>query len=412
MNENIRRQAGRYIVLALAVLALVYIVYQVYLVAHEAVRTEVARQTTVDDTVSTDVFAVRNETYLETSQKGVKIPLISSGSRVAAGEGVLMIFDDEESASNYAELSMVQADLNRYNRLNQQKNSYAVNVSAMSKQISRSVIDLAATVDSGDLSDLSSEVSDVRDQIITRQIATGSSINLESKVTELETRHSSLSKKAQGADTLVSEQAGYFIDSADGYENAADYASVTELKPKDIQKLMKADAEKVPDSVIGKVSSDFAWYFVCVLEEDEAKNLKVGNSVTIDLPYSAVNSVKATVKSKGDAVKGDVPVVFECNRMNSYIASLRKEKAEIVKRTYTGLKIPKEAIVKNEDGVKGVYVLEGNIAKFKQLRTLYSTDEFVVSGETAQEGESGDFVKLYDAIILGGKDIYDGQILD
>ena len=135
--------------------------------------------------------------------------------------------------------------------------------------------------------------------------------------------------------------------------------------------------------------------------------------MTIDLPYSAVRSIKATVASKTKDKKGDeVAVAFKCNRMNAYIASLRKEQAEIIMHTYTGLKIPMEAVTKNEDGDEGVYVLEGNIAKFKQLRTLYSEDDYLISGETAQEGETGSFVKLYDAVIVGGKDLYDGKILD
>lgn len=412
MNEKTVRQLGRILVLGLSVLALVYIVYQVYLVAHEAVRTEVARQATVDDTVSADLFAVRKESYLETDEQGIKIPLVSSGSRVAAGEGVLAIFDSEDDASDYAELASIQENLNRYNRLNQQKNTYAVNVSAMSKQISRGVIDLAETVDSGDLTGLQDQIYDVRDQIITRQIATGTSINLENKVTELETRHSALTKTAQLYDPLVSENSGYFIDSADGYENTVDYDSVKDLTPKEVKKILKADPDKVSDDVIGKVSTDFDWYLVCVLDKSKAKALEVGNTVTIDLPYSAVSSVPATVASKSKASGDDVAVVFRCDRMNAYIASLRKEQGEIVMHTYTGLKIPKEAVTKNEDGDEGVYVLEGNIAKFKKLRTLYTTDEFVISGETAKEGETGDYVKLYDAVITGGKNIYDGQILD
>ena len=413
MNERTKRQLWRLLLLGLSVLVLVYIVYQVYQVAHEPVRTEVARQATVSDTVNADAFVIRNEKYLEKTSDGVLIPLIDSGSRVAAGEGVAVIFDDESAASDYADLAVVQENLNRYNRLSKQKNSYAVNLSTMSQKISRSVIDLCANVESGDLSNVQEQLYDVRDQIITRQIATGETVNLESKVTELENRHSVLSKKTQGYDTLVSEQSGYYIDSADGYERSVDFKKVTKLKPENVEKLMKSDPEKVSDDVIGRVATDFDWYLVCVLDADQAKSLKVGNKVTIDLPYSAVRSIKATVASKTKDKKGDdVAVAFKCNRMNSYIASLRKEQAEIIMHTYTGLKIPMEAVTKNEDGDEGVYVLEGNIAKFKQLRTLYSEDDYLISGETAREGETGSFVKLYDAVIVGGKDLYDGKILD
>ncbi len=413
MNERTKRQLWSILLLGLSVLALVYIVYQVYLVAHEPVRTAVAQQATVDDTVDTDAFVIRNEKYLENTKDGVIIPLVSSGSRVAAGEGVLAVFDDEDAASAYAELATVQENLNRYNRLGKQKNSYAVNLSAMSRKISEGVIDLAATVDAGDLQAAQTQLYDVRDQIITRQIATGDSINIENKLTELESRHNALSKQNQGYETLVSEQSGYYIDRADGYERLVDYDKVKDLTPDEVKKLLKADPDEVSDDVIGRVATDFDWYLVCVLDADRAKTLKKGEIVTIDLPYSAVSSIDATVSSKKKNKKGDeVAVVFRCNRMNAYIASLRKEQAQIVLHTYTGLKIPTEAVTKNEDGDEGVYVLEGNIAKFKKLRTLYSEDDFLISGETARDGETGSFVKLYDAVIVGGKDLYDGKILD
>ena len=413
MNERTKRQLWRSLLLGLSVLALVYIVYQVYLVAHEPVRTAVAQQATVNDTVDTDAFVIRNEKYLENTSDGVIIPLIGSGSRVAAGEGVIAVFDDEDAASAYAELATVQENLNRYNRLGKQKNSYAVNLSAMSRKISSGVIDLAATVDSGDISAAQTQLYDVRDQIITRQIATGENINLESKITELESRHNALSNKNQGYDTLVSEQSGYYIDRADGFERLVDFDKVKKLTPDQVKKLLKSDPEKVSDDVIGRVATDFDWYLVCVLDGDRAKNLKKDAKVTIDLPYSAVSSIKATVASKQKDKKGDeVAVIFKCNRMNAYIASLRKEQAQIVLHTYTGLKIPAEAVTTNEDGDEGVYVLEGNIAKFKKLRTLYTEDDFVISGETPREGETGSFVKLYDAVITGGKDLYDGKIFN
>ena len=413
MNERTKQQLWRILLLGLSVLVLVYFVYQFYQAAHESVRTEVARQSTVKDTVDTELFVVRGESFLEPTSDGILIPLVPSGSRVAAGEGVVAVFDSDAAASRYAELNKVEENLARYNRLNQQKGTYAVNLNALGKRISQDVIDLAELVDGRDLTDMQEQVYDVRDQILARQIATGETVALDNKVTELTSRQKSLSNKAAGYDTLVSENSGFFIDSVDGYELATKYSKVSKLTPEDIEKLLKSDPEEVSDKVIGKVSTNFDWYLLCSLDADTAKTLKKGETVTIDLPYSAVRSVTATVASKSKADRKDrVAVVFKCNRMNAYIASLRKEEGQIILKTYTGLKIPTDAIRTAADGKEGVYVLEGKIAKFKQLRTVYTEDDYVISSETPQEGETGDYVSLYDSVILGGKDLYDGKILD
>ncbi len=360
-----------------------------------------------------DLFVVRDESFLETSSDGILIPLVPSGSRVGAGESVVAIFNSDADASRYAERNRVEENLARYTRLNQQKGTYAVNLNALGKRISQDVIDLAELVDNGDLTDMQEQVYDVRDQILARQIATGETVALDNKVTELTSRQKALSNTAEGYETLDSERSGFFIDSVDGYELSTKYDKVSKLTPEDIEKLLESDPEEVSDKVIGKVSTNFDWFLLCSLDADTAKTLKKGETVTIDLPYSAVRSVTATVASKSKADKKDnVAVVFKCNRMNAYIASLRKEEGQIILHTYTGLKIPADAIRTTADGKEGVYVQEGNIARFKQLRTVYTEDDYIISSETPRDGETGDFVSLYDAVILGGRDLYDGKILN
>ena len=413
MNERTKQQLWRILLLGLSVLVLVYFVYQFYQAAHESVRTEVVRQSTVKDTVDTKLFVVRDESFLETGSDGILVPLVPSGSRVAAVESVIAIFNSDADASRYAERNRVEENLARYTRLNQQKGTSAVNLNALGKRISQDVIDLAELVDNGDLTDMQEQVYDVRDRILARQVATGETVPLENKVTELTSRQKALSNTAEGYETLDSERSGFFIGSVDGYELATNYDKVSKLTPEDIEKLLKSDPDEVSDKVIGKVSTNFDWYLLCTLDADTAKTLKKGETVTIDLPYSAVRSVTATVASKSKADKKDnVAVVFKCNRMNSYIASLRKEEGQIILHTYTGLKIPTDAIRTTADGKEGVYVQEGNIVKFKQLRTVYTEDDYIISSETPKEGETGDFVSLYDAVILGGKDLYDGKILN
>lgn len=412
MNAQTKKKVWRFIYLALAALVLFYVVYQIYEQAHEPVKTVVAQQTTVSDSTDAKLFVVRDEEYLKSGSNGIMIPLISSGSRVSVGEAMVAVFDSEADASRYAERNQVEANLARYTRLNEQKGTYAVNLSAMGKRVSEDVIDLAELVDSGDLTNMQEQVYDVRDQILARQVATGENVALENKVTELTNRQKVLAKQGDGYTTLDAKHSGFFIDSADGYENATRYSNVSDLSAEDIQKLLKSKPDKVPGKVIGKLSKNFDWYLLCSLSSKEAGKVKVGDTVTIDLPYSAVQSIDATVSSKQKAdSNGNVAVCFKCNRMNAYIASLRKEEGKIVLHTYTGLKIPKKAVATDENGKKGVYVLEGNIAHFKQLRTLYTDDDYLISSETPKEGETGDYVALYDSIITGGKNLYDGKII-
>ncbi len=412
MNEKSKQALKRIVALVLAGFILVYIVYQTYLITHVSVDTEVATLTTINESVDTDTFVVRNESYIKNSDQGTLIALVDDGSRVAKGEGVAAVFSDDESASNYAELGNLKENIERYNRLNSQKGTFAVDVTAMNDNISSSIISLVEDVDNGNYSDMKTDIYDVRDKIITRQIATGELDGLDSKIQSLNQQYRNFSNKTAEHNTIVSRTSGYYINGTDGYETVVDYDEIDGLSVRDIEKIIDAKPSKVSDRVIGKVVGDFDWYMICVIDTNKAANLTEGNKVTVNLPYSAVNSVPAYVDRISNTNNDKkTAVVLRCNRMNSFIASLRKERAEIVINSYKGLKINNKAIRVNDEGVKGVFVKNGNVAEFKKLNIVYSGEDYVISSLEHDDDPYGKYVKTYDNVILGGKNLYDGKII-
>ena len=408
VSENNKELLKRGLILFFSVLMLVYIVYQVYMITHDPVDTEVVRTTTINDSVDTEVFVVRSEEYIKTKKNGTIISLVSDGSRVAQGEGVAAIFTDTEDAANYARLKNIEAELTRYNRLNSQSSSYAVNVSTMNRTIAEEIITMVEAIDDGDVATAQEDIYNVRDKIITRQIATGEPVDLDAKIASLNHEYQTLQQKSSKHNALTAQHSGYYISGSDGFETTVDYSKVKDMTVKDVQKALKASARKVPDSVIGKVCNDFDWYMICVIPSNHAGDLVVGDSVSVNMPYSAVSSVPAKVAAINNEQNEKKCAVILCsNRMNSFIAALRKEKAELVIDSYTGLKVSVKAIRVNEKGEQGVFIKEGNIARFKKLDTIFTNDKYVIS----KPHETGNYVSLYDNVILGGKDLYDGKII-
>ena len=94
--------------------------------------------------------------------------------------------------------------------------------------------------------------------------------------------------------------------------------------------------------------------------------------------------------------------------MDSDLANLRKEKAQLAFNEYKGLKISPTAIRVNDKGEKGVYVKTGNIIRFKKANVLYSSSDVIIAEN--KRGAQG-YVKLYDDIVVEGTDLYDGKII-
>ncbi len=408
LNQTKKPTVRRALLFFFAILMLVYLGYQGYKIGHSSVETEVARSVVVDDAVNTDIFVVRSEQYVTNKQEGTIISLISDGNRVSKGGGVAAVFDSDADAANYARINNLGAEVKRYKRLSSQNGSYAVNTGSMNKAVANDVINLAETIDDGDLEAAQEDVYTVRDRLITRQIAVGDSIDLNSKMETLNSQYSSLMQKNARHHSITASSSGYYISGSDGYENAVDYDKVLDLTVDGIKDLLKKDPEDVPDSVIGKICNDFDWYIVCIIPTNQSGFLSVGDPITVNLPSSAVTTVSAKVAAiTPDQKKNKTALVLVSNSMNSYIASLRKESAEIVLATHEGLRINVDAVDTNDKGEQGVYIKEGNIARFRRLDVIYSTKKYVIS----KPHETGNYVSLYDEVIVGGNGLYDGKIV-
>ena len=99
--------------------------------------------------------------------------------------------------------------------------------------------------------------------------------------------------------------------------------------------------------------------------------------------------------------------------MDSDIARLRTEDVEIVINETDGIRVNKSA-VRVINGVQGVYVLTGNIVRFKKLDIIYTGEDYVISKmikEDVYDKNKVPYLKIYDAVILEGKDLKDGKLI-
>ena len=72
------------------------------------------------------------------------------------------------------------------------------------------------------------------------------------------------------------------------------------------------------------------------------------------------------------------------------------------------LKVPKRAIIIDENQQTGVYVRSGNVASFRKIKQIFSEPaDYVICEEV---GESG-YLRMFDDIIVGGRGLYDGKII-
>lgn len=102
-----RKKKKKYLPFLYAAFALIIVgifMYQVYKINYSPVKTEIALEKTVSNSVSTSAFVVRDETPIKANVTGTLVPLVEDGKRVANGDDVAVVFDSENAARNYNEL--------------------------------------------------------------------------------------------------------------------------------------------------------------------------------------------------------------------------------------------------------------------------------------------------------------------
>lgn len=191
-------------------------------------------------------------------------------------------------------------------------------------------------------------------------------------------------------------ESGYFTSVTDGYETEISTDSIDELTVERINEIIATPQKNgvVGSNVIGKVFSTYSWKLVCVINTPDRYFV----NGSFDLELSSTNkSYRVLVESITPTGRGDEAImVLSCDEMDADIAASRVVDAELLFGEYTGIKVLRSAI-RFSDGVKGVYVLEGESIEFKPLDVIYEGDDYVLS---SHHPDSKSYLGLYDRVLL------------
>jgi hypothetical protein len=184
-----------------------------------------------------------------------------------------------------------------------------------------------------------------------------------------------------------------------------DAGAVMQIKPADIIRLESAKPS-VKSGYAGKVISDFEWYITTVMSLEDAQKLRVGEQMAVQFMLSSQSEVPVTVAAV-NAVGGSSAVVLQCDYMTSQLAVIRRQPVQIITREITGIRVDNDCIhiIK---GQKGVFVLEGNTARFEDIDPIYSGNGYTMSGIDSTDSKR---LQIYDSVIENGDDLYDGKVV-
>ena len=366
---------------------------------------------------------VRQEQGLQ-AEAGIVGLQCGEGGRLGVGQTAAYVYRDAQAQQDSARLEALEAEIAVLEAA-LTTGAGVDSAARMDEQVLGSVVDLRAAVGGQDFSDLDELIRDVKSHVIQRGVTYGEGVtvaDLKSRLSQLRSDYKRQSSAFSGTYSRVkAKSSGTFSALVDGLEDVLTPKSAMELTPSALNSILKAGAGHL--DAVGKLITSNRWYFAANLPEEVADELKTGGSALLRFSGDFRQDVTMRVDHLSEAENGQVCVVFSTDRYLGQTTLLRFQSAELIFNSYSGLRIPKQALhmekytttdeqtgQTTEHQMLGVYVLLAGRAEFKQVKVVTESQDFyVVNGVDAS---AADTLRSGDEVIVRAVGLYDGKLMD
>lgn len=391
----------------ICIIAVVFIAHQVYSSAYKPITTVSAEYYTAVEGFQINGIVIREEKIITADTTGALHFTLSDGERVAKNGIIANIYSNAEASVTVNRIEQLNARIANIEEMQGYNDVDAADINLANNKVNNSLNTLLRGIASSDFSGVEADSAELLTNISRRQMITGEQTDFSERLNELKSELDSLNASLpQSVGSIRTDESGYFVSSVDGYETVLSCENIDEVTPEYIESL-KANTE--PSNAIGKIVSGYTWYIAAKVKISDSLKYKPGDTLTLKTTLKSTPQLDVTVQTINASKSDDTAVIiFSCQQMNSELASVRKCNMTIINNTYSGLKIPTKALrFQNEQ--TGVFVRSGMALKFVGVNVIYRTDEYIIC---EQQVSDDTVLRLYDDVVVKGKRLYDGKIID
>ncbi|SCJ50298.1 putative membrane fusion protein [Anaerotruncus sp. 2789STDY5834896] len=390
---------------ALVGLAVLYLGVQAVSIFATGYKTEVAVSYVMADSVTAQSVIIRQESVLTPQNQGYYGYAVTDGSKVSGGQLLASVYGSAEDSAVVTRTEQVRSELATMTQFQNTETSFGD-----PESLSNQILNTAASAQGAFHQNTFTGAATYKNQLITqisrRQAATGKVVDLSGQIAALQAELDAL--QAQAPSQVAYEYAqssGYFSSVVDGFEGKLTPDTVQQLTADEVKKII--NGEETPDEHgnFGRLVADFDWYLACVLPSD---NTWVSEGKTLYMDFLGVTSESIPGQVLRVVPSGDeMLVIISCDMITKDLVNLRIQNVQISQKLQKGIRVPEEAL-RVQDNKKGVYVKKGGKAVFREINILLQENGYLLVEEVVSDPNA---LKVYDEVIIKGKDIYDGKLL-
>ena len=365
-------------------------------------------------------YVVREERVLADDAGGLLRLQRSEGERVSAGGTVALVYADQTSLDRQQEIDELTGRIDQL-QFAQEASVGSEVLLKLDAQIMRSLLAYRSELAAGRLDNAEEHETELRSLVLKRDYTNSDSEDLSGQIAELQGRLKEL--KAQAASSVrrvTAPVSGLYSAVVDGYETVLTPDALADMTP---SQLNAVKADETVASQTGKLILGDCWYYAVTMSGDQAEALRdAGGSMTLRFAKGVEQDQTVTLYAVGPEEQGRVVVTFRGEYNLAQLTLLRRQSAQLIRRTVAGIRVPNEALRAantkvDQEGNRttaeglGVYCVVGMEARFKPVEVVYSGDGFVLVRSAAASDQESLRLRPGDEIIISAKDLYDGKVV-
>ena len=384
----------RFLSIALLAAIALYFAAQGYFALTDPFTTTLVYQSSAEDTIDVSGWLVRDEEVLS-GESGTVRHEVSEGERVGKGQTVATVYSGSDALDTVQQIEAKELQLQQ---LQFALSSY-LNPDATLKldgSITESLLNIRRSLSGGDYDDAADQTAQLKAAILKRSHTYSSGEEIEADIATVQGELSALRSSLSGARTVTAEHSGTYSAACDGYESL--------LTPDFLQSVTPSQLEGLPSgqtggSSLGKLIIGEKWYYTAVITAEQAQQLEKGDWLTLRFSKGAQQDID-----------GKQAVVLTCREYLAQTTQLRHQAAQLVLRSYEGLRIPTNALRMSEDNQLGVYCVVGKVASFKPVSMVYRGDGYSLV-QAASPSQDVSVLRPGDEVIVTSSKLSGGQIV-
>lgn len=377
---------------------------------------------TLNDSIQTDGLIIRQEQVL-TGSGGIVDVTRGEGEKVGINQTVALIYRDDQARQAQEQQDALRLEITQLQYAMGQGEDIS-SAAKLNDDILNAMVSLRTASSQRDYSDLENQVLEVKGNVLRREYTYSDALTTESlsaRLQELQNQYQTLRNQSYSAITqITAPSSGTFSTLVDGYEGLVNPESAMNLTPQALEDLLSQNPAG-DSAAVGKLISSDTWYFAAVVTQEEGERLEQAGKLTLRFAGDFTQQVSMTVEQVNQDGQGQAVVVLSTDRYLEQTTLLRRETAELIFNSRTGLRVPKSALrmvtststdeetgETTETNTLGVYVVTAGRAEFKPVTILTEGEDFYVVQSVREDRKA---LRVGDEVIVQATGLYDGQLL-